>query len=100
MRAKVRKSKVRLRVDLTLEDIARWFNPILRGWINYYGHYHLKELGSVMSHFNGTLVNWANRKYGKYRFGKKKAIKLIKLVAKINPNLFAHWEKRMTYMFV
>ena len=40
MRAKVRQLRLRLRVDLSLGEIAQWYNPILRGWIEYYGRYY------------------------------------------------------------
>ena len=37
MRAKIRNSNIRKRTDLSLDDIAKEYNPILRGWLNYYG---------------------------------------------------------------
>ncbi|MCL1079942.1 hypothetical protein L2734_17540 [Parashewanella spongiae] len=27
---------IRKRTDLSLEQIAKWINPIINGWINYY----------------------------------------------------------------
>jgi hypothetical protein len=29
--------RIHRRTDLTLDDLARWLNPIVAGWINYYG---------------------------------------------------------------
>lgn len=44
----IRESNVRNRVDLSIEDIARWFNPKLRGWINYYGRFNRSALDPVL----------------------------------------------------
>lgn len=40
MRAKTRKYNWRNRTDLNLVDIAKVYNPIIQGWINYYGKYN------------------------------------------------------------
>src|SRR5690606_9678868 len=37
MRAKTRKQGIRNRTDLSLKEIADMYNPVLRGWIGYYG---------------------------------------------------------------
>jgi RNA-directed DNA polymerase len=50
MRARIRKSDIRNRTDMRLEDIAKWFNPILRGWIEYYGGYYRSALYPVLRH--------------------------------------------------
>nr|WP_198027129.1 reverse transcriptase domain-containing protein [Candidatus Paracaedibacter symbiosus] len=62
MRKMVRQSGVRYRSDLSLEEIAKWYNPILRGWINYYGVYNRSGLRQVMRHFDLTLLAWAMQK--------------------------------------
>lgn len=40
MRAKTRQSNLRNRTDKGLDEIAEWYNPVLHGWINYYGRYN------------------------------------------------------------
>lgn len=94
MRTKVRKSNVRNRSDLSLKEIAKYFNPILQGWINYYGKFHRTELYAVWWHFNKTLARWAQKKYKTLR-GKTKSGKFIEKIAETDPNLFAHWRIRM-----
>lgn len=47
MRAKTRKYNVRGRADLSIDAIAKWFNPILSGWSNYYGYYSKSALSPV-----------------------------------------------------
>ncbi len=37
MTSRMRSWRMHLRSDKTIEDLANMFNPVLRGWINYYG---------------------------------------------------------------
>jgi len=90
MRASTRSRKFYRRTDLSLKDIARQFNPVIRGWIECYGRFHRSALNPVLLHFNKTLVAWARRKYKKFR-GKTRAGILMAGIAKKEPQLFAHW---------
>src|SRR5260363_345022 len=63
MRAETRQRRNYRYTELSLEDIARIYNPVLQGWINYYGRYYRSALYSVFRHFNKTLVAWARRKF-------------------------------------
>jgi RNA-directed DNA polymerase len=44
MRERIRRMHLRRRMFLPLEEIARHLNPILRGWIQYYGRFYPTEL--------------------------------------------------------
>ena len=48
--------RMHLKPDKTLEDLSRMFNPIIRGWVNYYGRFYKSELYSVLRHLNRALV--------------------------------------------
>jgi RNA-directed DNA polymerase len=98
MRQKTRNQEFYRRTDLSLNDIAKKFNPVLRGWIEYYGKYNRQALDPVMRHFNKTLVEWARRKYKKFR-GKTRATMLVEGIAKREPRLFAHWKIGMVWAF-
>lgn len=93
MRAKIKKCRLGRRTELEIDDIARRCNPILQGWINYYGRYHSSELDSVFRHFNKTLVKWAMSKYKSLRRHKTKAISFLVNLAKEKPGLFVHWSR-------
>lgn len=99
MRKMVRQSGVRNRSDLSLEDIAQWYNPILRGWINYYGTYNREGLRQVMRHFDLTLVAWAMQKYEKLRGHKTRAIQFLQTIKNAKPELFEHWKQRLMGTF-
>jgi RNA-directed DNA polymerase len=95
MRAMTRKYDLSNRTDLSLADIARWYNPILRGWLNYYGKYSRSALYPVWRHFNKTLVAWARRKYKLLQRHKTKAGLFIERISVEQPNLFVHWRAGM-----
>jgi hypothetical protein len=99
MRAKMRRSNIRHMTDLSIEAIADWYNPILQGWLNYYGRYTKSALYPIWRHFNKTLVAWAMRKYKMLR-SKTKASRFIMRICKNQPNLFVHWRAGMVGSFV
>ncbi len=92
MRAETRKSGIRNRTDLELKDIAKIYNPVLRGWIAYYGRYQRSALYPVLRHFNKTIMAWIMRKYERFKGHKTKAANLLKKILAEKPNLFAHWK--------
>ena len=93
MRAHIRESGIRNRTDLNLKEIADKYNPILSGWIGYYGCYHRTALNSVMLYFNQSLKAWAMRKYKKLRGRKTRASLFIQKVQRESPQLFSHWRQ-------
>jgi len=93
MRAKIRKSGLSRKTEVSIQDIADIYNPILRGWIEYYGKYNVAELSSVMRHFNQAIRRWIMRKYKKFKGCKTRAGEFLAEIAKREPNLFVHWEK-------
>lgn len=96
LRETIRSWKLHNRCSCELEEMAAWMNPIIRGWINYYGQYRKSELHSVMLVINRALTLWARRKYRKMKHKKKASMRWLKQYAKWNRTLFAHWE--MGYM--
>jgi hypothetical protein len=40
MNATVRSWKLHYKTTLTLDDLARWINPIVRGWMQYYATFY------------------------------------------------------------
>ena len=99
MRKTIRQSNVRNRTELKLEDIARMYNPVIRGWLEYYGKYYPSALYPFCRFFNRTLVAWIMKKYKKLKGHKIKASKLLEEILKENPKLFAHWKRGMIGAF-
>ena len=71
--------------------LANIFNPVIRGWINYYGQFYKSALYPVLNQLNGALQRWAMRKYKKLRGRMRGAFYWLGRIAKQRSNLFAHW---------
>src|SRR5437879_11177147 len=50
-----------------LEDLARVVNPVVRGWMNYYGRFYRSKCVQVLRHLNEALAAWVRRKYRRFR---------------------------------
>jgi RNA-directed DNA polymerase len=99
MRQTTRRRNFRNRSDLSLADIARYHNPVLRGWLEYYGRYYPSAMYPVLRHFNQTLVAWAMRKYRRLKGHKVRAARFMEGIAKQQPQLFVHWQRGMVGAF-
>lgn len=90
MRDRIRQWKLKYRVELSLEEIAAYCNPVLRGWMQYYGKYSPSSLEPVWTQFNAVLVKWCMRKYKKIN-GKTRSAKMLESIQQKQPALFPHW---------
>jgi RNA-directed DNA polymerase len=91
MRQEMRRWRLPLRSDKALDDLARMWNPVLRGWIQYFGRFYKSALYPVFQHLNGLLVRWARRKYKRLRRHRRRAEHWLGGVARREPRMFAHW---------
>lgn len=91
------KWKIGISSNLSLEELAVRFNPIIRGWINYYGKFFKSSLHSLARYLNETLCKWARRKYLKLRRRRSETYRWLKRVFNDQPRLFAHWEHFKVY---
>ena len=91
IRQQVRRWRLHFRVSQSLEDLARRVNPIIRGWINYYGAYQRSSLVPVLRHIDRYLVKWVKWKYKKKEHYSRRARRWLGQVARYRPRLFAHW---------
>ena len=90
MSGEVRSWRIHTRSGTELEDIAAWVNPIVRGWMTYYGRFYRTALNGLLQRINTYLVRWAKRKYKRLRTFKKVRKWWEGLTAR-QPRLFAHW---------
>jgi RNA-directed DNA polymerase len=63
IRQTVRGWGMHLRPYLSIQELARMYNPVIRGWINYYKLFYGSKLQGVLQHINRHLVVWLRRKY-------------------------------------
>ena len=90
MSGEVRSWRIHLRSGTELEDIASWVNPVVRGWMAYYGRFYRTALNGLLQRISTYLVRWAKRKYKRLRTFKKVRRWWEGLTAR-QPRLFAHW---------
>lgn len=90
--SKVRSWAIQRISSLELLDLARRFNPQIRGWVAYYGRYHPSELRRAFRSLNRRLVRWAQQKYKRFRRRQRKATHWLRRIAQAKPSLFAHWQ--------
>lgn len=58
---------LRSKVDKTIEDLARMFNKIIQGWINYYGKFYKSGMYPLFQHLNRKLVFWVRSKFKRFK---------------------------------
>lgn len=92
MRQTIRSWRLHLRSDKTLAELARMFNPILRGWAQYYGQYYKSALYPTFQVLDRILVKWAMRKYKKLKGHQRRATHWLGRIARRQPRLFVHWQ--------
>jgi len=91
----MRSWRIHLMSDKSIEDLSRIFNPVLRGWINYYGQFYKSALYPIFDQLNRSLKRWAMRKYKRLRGRKRRAYHRLGRIARQLPGLFAHWRLGM-----
>ena len=99
MRATIGDLDIRRRTQVSLADIARQINPLLRGWIEYYGRYTPSALSPLLRYVNQTLLAWAMRKYKRFKTHKIRASQFLQRLVRDRVSLFVHWRIGMTGTF-
>jgi len=74
----------------SLEDLAEAINPIVRGWMTYWGRFYRTEMDPLLKRINTYLMRWARKKYKRLR-GFKRLKAWWKGITQRDPGLFAHW---------
>ena len=92
IRAEIRSWNLPRRSDKSIEDLSRMFNPIVRGWLQYYGRYYRSALYPPMQQLDRALARWAYRKYKKLRGHLRRATHWIARMSRRDSRLFAHWQ--------
>lgn len=75
-----------------LEDLARLTNPVVQGWMNYYGRYYRSKCVLALRHLNEALAAWARRKYKRFHRRERAAMHWLGGIARRDPGLFVLWQ--------
>jgi group II intron reverse transcriptase/maturase len=86
----VRRWRLHRQVGRTSAELARAINPIVRGWMQYYGAFYRTALYPFLRRINAYLMRWIRKKYKRLRTFKK-AHACWRRVTRQHPRAFAHW---------
>jgi hypothetical protein len=92
MRQVLRCWKLPHRSDLATEDLVKWLQPVVRGWINYYGRFCPSALYRALSMVDELVVRWARRKYKGLKMHATRAWAWLKRLKTRQPDLLPHWQ--------
>jgi RNA-directed DNA polymerase len=99
MRETIRDLNIRQQTQLALADVANRLNPLLRGWIEYYGRYTPSALSTTLRYVNQTLLRWTMRKFKRFNAHKVRASHFLQKLARGDMGLFVHWQIGMSGTF-
>ena len=88
--AQVRSWQLHRHTDRSEADLASWMNPVVQGWMNYYGTFYRSALYPLLARINAYLMRWLREKYRRLR-GRKKACQAWARAVRERPRFFAHW---------
>lgn len=91
MGAEVRSWRLHLRTGLTLQELAHRINPIVRGWMQYFGTFYRTELYPVLKRINYYLMRWVRKKFRRIKTHKQ-FHRRWEQVTNLHPLLFAQWQ--------
>ena len=86
----VRSWRLHTRTGLSEADLARRINPVVRGWMNYYGAFYPSALYTLLARINAYLLRWLRKKHKRLR-GRRKAQDAWNRAVRQRPRFFAHW---------
>jgi RNA-directed DNA polymerase len=92
----VRRWRLDRKTGKTLSDLAKWINPIVRGWMQYYGRFNRSALYRVLQRINTYLMRFLRNKFKRVR-GFKKAKTGWQRIIDQHPKTFAHWAWTTTF---
>jgi group II intron reverse transcriptase/maturase len=85
-------------VHLDIHQLSKALSSKIRGWINFYGKFHLSGLKNAFLHFNRRLAKWAFNKYKRFKRRKSvyHALRWLRQIARNYTYLFPHWKYGFT----
>ena len=93
MRERIRSWRLGDHALLPLETVARFINPILRGWWQYYGRYYSSEMFKLFRYLDERLAYYLRRKYRDLWGHRELSLRRLNQIAQKNPEWLVHWHK-------
>ena len=89
MNLKLKVLKLGSKTQEDIEHVVKLLNPIVRGWITYYGKTRRSALYKLADYVDKRIVKWIMKKHKIRQHGK--AWKFLKEMKRTTPKLFYHW---------
>jgi len=90
MGQQVRQWRLHMWVRRDLVELATMINPVVVGWMNYYGRFYRSRLTPLLQRINTYLMRWAGKKYKRLRSYRRFQKWWFGLLDR-EPELFQHW---------
>ena len=87
----IRRWRLHMRSDKSLQDLAEIYNPVIRGWIGYYSMFYRTHLRPTLKRIDLYVIRWARRKFKRFVHRTKGARDWFARLRRAKPLLFAHW---------
>ena len=91
MRERIRSWKLGDHALLSVEDVTRFINPILKGWWQYYGRFYKSEMFKLFKYLDECLAAYLRRKYRNLFGHKGQSLRKLNEIAKTHPSWLIHW---------
>jgi RNA-directed DNA polymerase len=86
----VRSWRLHRQTTLTFAGLAKKINPIVAGWMHYYGRFYRSTMYPLLARINTYLVRWIRKKYKRLQGVRKAYRKLLEITGRW-PRMYAHW---------
>lgn len=92
LREKIKAMEVHKKTGCKIDIIAEMINPLVRGWMNYFGKFNPSAIRGTLQCIERKLVKWAMCKYKNFRGRRRRAEKWLCTIRKREPKLFCSLE--------
>jgi RNA-directed DNA polymerase len=91
MRQEVRAWQLPRRTPATLAEFAEQYNPMIRGWWQYYGAFYRTAMHELARYIDRKLERWAIRKFKRLSRRSRRGADWLQRIKSASPELFYHW---------
>ncbi|HBI61599.1 MAG TPA: group II intron reverse transcriptase/maturase [Lachnospiraceae bacterium] len=96
-REKIKLLEIHKKTGCKIDNIAEILNPMIRGWMNYFGKFNPSAMKYTLQCIERRIVKWAMCKYKRFRGHRRRAERWLSVIRKREPKLFAHWSRMYSY---
>lgn len=91
LKEKIKALEIHKRSGSKIEMIAEVINPIIRGWMNYFGAFNRSAMKGTLNVIQMRLIKWAMCKYKRFKGHRRRAERWLNGIKEREPAMFAHW---------